>query len=503
MEKVVPTADRLSARTKWTYSLGGIGRDMAYALYSTYLLTFILFTKGVDDKQFAAISVILIVCRIWDAVNDPVMGGIIEMTRTKWGKFKPWILIGVVTNAIVLTLVFTLPIKGWTFVIAFVVMYLLWDITFTMNDIAYWSMLPSLTSNPKDRATLTSMANLFAAIGGIIAVGAIPLLTAGESTIGGNAVTAYAVIAVVISVIFIGCQVMTVIGVQEKPLALQTQEKMGIKRMVKVLFNNDQLLWIALVMLLYNLGSSLILGFGSTYVYFEFGYNGFLVTVFVAVYAVTNVGVAIVYPQLEAKFARKTLQTAGIVAAVFGYLLFFITGILWKMNFATLCIGLAFIGAGQELYYMVQTIAIANTVEYNEWKTGSRDEGLIFSVRPFMAKLGSSLQQLAIMVVFLAVGVTGITQTISDAENNAARGLISEAERLDIINAALDSSTYNMRLALRAAMVFLPIILLLVSYFIFRAKYKIDEDFYNKMLKEIAEKKESSSEKDFIESTWK
>ncbi len=502
MEQVAPIADRVSARTRWTYTLGGIGRDMAYALYSTYLLTFILFTKGVDDKQFAAISVILIVCRIWDAINDPVMGGIIEITRTKWGKFKPWILIGVITNAIVLSLIFTLPIKGWDFVIAFVVMYLLWDITFTMNDIAYWSMLPSLTSNPKDRASLTAMANLFAAIGGIIAVGAIPMLTAGEATIGGNAVTAYAVIAIVISILFVGCQVMTVIGVQEKPQALETTQKMGIKKMIKVLINNDQLLWIALVMLLYNLGSSLILGFGSTYVYFEFGYNGFLVTVFVAVYAVTNVGVAIVYPKLEAKFARKTLQTAGIAAAVFGYLLFFFTGILWPMNFVSLCVGLAFIGAGQELYYMVQTIAIANTVEYNEWKTGSRDEGLIFSVRPFMAKLGSSLQQLAIMVVFLAVGVTGITQTISDAENNTARGLITEAERLEIINSALDSSTANMRLALRAAMVFLPIILLVASYIVFRSKYKIDEKFYNKMLAEIAEKKKGEGQ-DFIEATWK
>src|SRR5690554_2991905 len=99
MDNVSTVADRVSARTKWTYSLGGIGRDMAYALYANYLLTFILFTKGVNDSQFAAISIILIVCRIWDAINDPVMGGIIENTRSKMGKFKPWILIGVVSNA--------------------------------------------------------------------------------------------------------------------------------------------------------------------------------------------------------------------------------------------------------------------------------------------------------------------------------------------------------------------------------------------------------------------
>ena len=279
MEKVTPIAERVSARTKWTYTLGGIGRDMAYALYANYLLTYILFTKGVDDAQFATISVILMVCRIWDAVNDPVMGGIIENTHTKMGKFKPWILAGVISNAIILSLIFSLPIKGWNFVIAFIFLYLLWDITFTMNDIAYWSMLPSLTSNPKDRASLTSLANLFAAIGAIITVGAVPFLTAGEMAIGGNAVTAYMIIAIVISALFIGCQIMTVVGVQEKPQKAEAPERMGIKRMVKVLFNNDQLLWIALVMLLYNLGSVIILAFGSTFVYLEFGYNGSLVTV--------------------------------------------------------------------------------------------------------------------------------------------------------------------------------------------------------------------------------
>lgn len=503
MDNVSTVADRVSARTKWTYSLGGIGRDMAYALYANYLLTFILFTKGVNDSQFAAISIILIVCRIWDAINDPVMGGIIENTRSKMGKFKPWILIGVVSNAVILTLVFSLPLQGWTFVVAFVFMYLLWDITFTMNDIAYWSMLPSLTSNPKDRASLTSLANLFAAIGGIIAVGAIPILTAGQYTIGGSAVIAYAVIAAVISIIFIGCQVMTVVGVQEKPQIEMPSQRMGIKGMIKVLVGNDQLLWIALVMLLYNLGSSIILAFGSTYVYLEFGYQGGLVTIFVAVYAITNVLVAVFYPALEAKYTRKSLQFVGICMTVIGYLLFFITGILWKMNFTTLCIGLAFIGAGQELFYMIQTIAIANTVEYNEWKTGSRDEGLIFSVRPFMAKLGSSLQQLVLMVVFLAIGITSITKTISAAENDAARGAINEAQRLNIINSALGDATSTMKLALRAAMVFLPIILLLAAHFVMNKKYKIDENFYNKMLKEINERKEASKGEDFIDTTWK
>ncbi|MFA5449215.1 MAG: glycoside-pentoside-hexuronide (GPH):cation symporter [Clostridia bacterium] len=482
-------SDRVSPRTKWTYTLGGIGRDMAYALYANYLLTFILFTKSVTSEQFAAISTILIVCRIWDAINDPVMGGIIENTRSRFGKFKPWILIGVLSNAIMLSLIFSLPITGWAFVIAFVFLYLLWDITFTMNDIAYWAMLPSLTSNPKDRASLTSLANLFASIGAILTIALTPIFTAGNLTIGGSAVTAYAVIAIVISIIFIGCQVMTVIGVQEKPqLKSASQEKVGIKKMLKVLKNNDQLQWVSVAMLLYNLGSSLIIAFGVTYVYFEFGYNGFLVTIFTGVFAVMTILINILFPALAAKFSRKILQTVSLVLSVVGYLIFFLTGLLWKMNFFSLCVGLAFISLGQTLFYMLLTIAIANTVEYNEWKSGSRDEGIIFSIRPFMAKMGSSLQQLVLTIVYLAVGVTEITKQISDAENAAAAKAITEAQKLIDIENAIQGVGADMKLALRACMVFLPIALLTAAYFVFKHKFKIDEKVYNKMLHEIKER---------------
>ncbi|MBR6780133.1 MAG: MFS transporter [Clostridia bacterium] len=168
------TGDKVFDRNKWTYSLGGIGRDLAYSLYTYFLLTFILYTKQITDAQFAAIGVIIVICRIWDGINDPIMGGIIENTRTKIGKFKPWILIGCITNSIVLVLIYSLPLDGTPFVVAFTFLYLIWDLTYTMNDIGYWSMLPSLTSDPEKRDILTSSANLWAGLGTILANGLIP-----------------------------------------------------------------------------------------------------------------------------------------------------------------------------------------------------------------------------------------------------------------------------------------------------------------------------------------
>jgi melibiose permease/lactose/raffinose/galactose permease len=494
MAETVLTEEKLSSRTKWSFTVGGIGRDMAYNLYSAYLLAFIMLTKGIDNSQFAVISTIIIICRIWDAINDPVMGGIIENTRSKWGKFKPWIFIGAISNAIILLLVFTVPLKGWAFIIAFIFFYLLWDITFTMNDIGYWSMLPALSSDPKTRSTLTAMANLFASIGAILALGLIPVLTAGNATLGGNAVTAYAIIAVVISLSFVGCQMLTVFGVKENHGSLVTAEKMSIKRMAKIILKNDQLLWIALSMVLYNFGSSLILAFGSIYVYFEFGYNGFLVTVLTAAYATATILANLFYPKLASKFSRKKIQIYSIATSIFGYLMFFFTGILWPMNFATLAVSLLFMGYGQITYYAVLTVSISNTVEYNEYISGTRDESLIFSVRPFMAKLGSSLQQLAIMVVYLAVGVTAYTKQISDLENATKMGLITEAEKLAQIQGVIDSVTEPMKLSLRACIAFIPIVLLIASYIVIRYKYKIDEKYYSNMLKELAERRNSATQ---------
>jgi len=492
MEETVQTVEKVSSRTKWSFTLGGIGRDMAYNLYSAYLLAFIMLTKGINNQQFAVISTIIIVCRIWDAINDPIMGGIIENTRSKWGKFKPWIFIGAISNAVILLLVFTVPLTGWPFIIAFIFFYLLWDITFTMNDIGYWSMLPALSSEPKSRSMLTAMANLFASIGAILALGLIPLLTAGDNTIGGNAVTAYAVIAAVIAVCFVGCQMLTVFGVKENHGSLVTTERMSVKRMIRTIFKNDQLLWIALAMVLYNFGSSLILAFGAIYVYFEFGYDGFLVTLLTAAYAVVTILANIIFPKIAAKMSRKNIQTMSIGIAIFGYLMFFLTGILWPMNFPTLAASLLFIGFGQMVYYAVLTISISNTVEYNEFKSGTRDESLIFSVRPFMAKLGSSLQQLAIMIVYIAVGVTAYTQKISDLENATKMQLITETEKLSQIQEVLNDITDPMKFALRACIAFIPIFLLIGSYLVIRFKYKIDETYYDNMLKELAERKKVS-----------
>ena len=98
----------ITNRNKWSYSIGCIGRDMLFVLVSMFILAYIQYTMNLSVAQFTVISGIMIFARIWDAINDPMMGMIIENSRLKGGKFRPWIMIGGLSNFFVTLLLFTL-----------------------------------------------------------------------------------------------------------------------------------------------------------------------------------------------------------------------------------------------------------------------------------------------------------------------------------------------------------------------------------------------------------
>ncbi len=486
-------------RNRWFYAVPGVGRDLAYSLFCYFLLTYVLYTRQLTTQQFATISVIMIICRIWDGINDPVMGGIIENTRTKIGKFKPWILIGSVTNAVVLVVIFTNRAQGWNFVWLFCALYLIWDITYTMNDIGYWSMLPSLTSKAHQRDSVTSLSNFFAGMGTVLANGLIPILTVGSLAIGGNTITAYAVVSIGIAILFVGGQFVVCAGVKEPHIAnAPLEQKTGFKEMVKVVFRNDQLLWTTLIMLLISLSGAMVTAFGTNYLYLEFGYEGSNVTVFTAFYAASSGIISFCYPFLTKRFNRSQLTKISLVSSFVGYALFTLTGFFAPDNikFWLFCIEALVIGFGYALFYMVVTICMTNTIEYNEYKTGKRDEALIFSIRPFMSKLSSSIQQLIVMVVYLIIGMTSITNAISDIEQKANLKLVTEEVKSAQITEILNSAPDYMTITLRMVIVLLPVVFMTVGYIIMKKKTTIDEKEYQRMVDEIEARKAAGGEKE-------
>ena len=480
---------KVKRKTKLIYSMSGIGRDMMYALYSTYLIVFFTDALGLADWQLVAVGTIIAVARIWDAINDPMMGVIVDNTRSKYGKFKPWILAGALSSAVIMFLLFQdFGLSGTAFVAVFGVLYILSGMTFTMNDISYWSMYPSFTTNPKEREEIGSMARIFASLGMFIVIAAVPLI---YQNYAGGPKQAFSVIAFVIAVIFVISQLVVFFFVEQpKNIIIEAnQKKTSLKDMIRIIFKNDQLVVIIIAIFLFNTGYFITTALGIYFFNYDFNkYGGFEFTLFSIVLAVSQLTALMLFPQLVKIMTRKKIFGLGIGLIVAGYLLFMSVGYILPMNM--LFIGLAglVLFSGQGFIQVLVLVMLADTIEYGQWKLGTRNESVIFAINPFVTKLATSVQT---FVVTLTLAVSGLNQTVIKPitdEINAARedGIVIPVE--DIRQMVTDTVTPEMLLGLRTSMIIIPLLLILASYVIYRWKYKIDTKFYADLTQDLADR---------------
>ena len=124
-------------RNLWMFPLGTVGRDMIYSLFTNFLLTYVMFTRSLTAAQLSAITAIMVAARVFDALNDPIMGNIIERTRSRFGKFKPWLVAGILSTSVVVYAAFNTNLQGWSFIVFFGAIYFLYSLAYTMHDISY------------------------------------------------------------------------------------------------------------------------------------------------------------------------------------------------------------------------------------------------------------------------------------------------------------------------------------------------------------------------------
>ncbi len=239
------TKQKLSLKSKISYGLGAVGKDMVYMLSASYVLYYFQDLLGVNA---IAMGVILMVARVFDAFNDPIMGVVVAKTRTRWGKFRPWLLIGTLTNAVVLFLMFSCPPKlnaGGLIAYA-AVFYILWGVTYTMMDIPYWSMIPAFTEGGKEREGLTTLARTCAGVGSaiitIVTMMLVPALgnlfagaDAGAKTIE---IVGFKWFSLIVAVLFVFFTILTCINVKERSTA--NMETVSVGQMFRALLQNEQ-----------------------------------------------------------------------------------------------------------------------------------------------------------------------------------------------------------------------------------------------------------------------
>lgn len=471
---------KLDNRTKWTYSIGATGRDMAYTLVSMYLITYIQYTMKLTVAQFSTISVIIVACLMWDSFNDLLMGIIIENCHFKIGKFRPWILMGTLLNAAVIIILFTVRPQGWLFVAFFGVGYLCWGMTYTMNDIAYWGMLPSLSSDPKERNTLVTLMSIFICIGQFSVAGILPTIVAG------NAVNAYRIAALVIALCFVGFQLLTFFGVKERTRQ-ENKEKLSVKDMFRIFKRNDQLMAIGGASLLFNIGSGLLIVFAINFFYFEYGYaeGGNLVFLFTVMYGLGTLISQAIFSTLSSHFTRMKMLKV-ITAVIFmSYICFMMFGYVLPKNTILLnAIGFV-IFFSQGLFNLIIIVMLNNTIEYDQYRFSKRHDSIISAVRSFSAKLGGAINQGISAMVLIISGIYIVSQQITDLEILAGKGEVESAVVLSTAGEYINNVAGYQTLILRIGMVVIPILTILLCYRLIKRKYKIDEVEYNRIIMEI------------------
>ncbi|MBO7600632.1 MAG: MFS transporter [Lachnospiraceae bacterium] len=476
--------EKLDLRTRLTYCIGSTGRDAAYALVSMYLILYVQYTMKLTTAQFAVISACMVISMVWDAVNDPMMGIIIENTNFKWGKYKPWILTGSILNAAIIICLFTIRPTGWGFVAFYGCMYLLWGMTYTMNDISYWGLLPSLSSDAKTRESLVTLMSIFICVGQFAVAGIVPVVVAG------NAVKAYRTVALIVALAFIAFQALTAFGVREKERT-GSGEKVTLKKMFKIFFRNDQLMTSGIAFFLFNIGQNLLLIFGVNFFYVEFGYakGGDQVFMYTVMYGLGTLLSQALFSTFTKLCPKKKLLTISTILLTVFYLCFFSYGYVLPRNVVLLDIIGFMIFFFQGVNNLVILVLVNNTIEYDEFKFNERHDSIISAVRSFAVKLAGGVNQGLSTLVLIISGIYAISQKISSMEIDADTGIMTKEEVLSKADNYLASVESWQPLVLRLGMVLIPIATILWAYFMIRRKYNLDEARYDEIVQALNSRK--------------
>ncbi|MDD6448798.1 MAG: glycoside-pentoside-hexuronide (GPH):cation symporter, partial [Lachnospiraceae bacterium] len=472
--------EKIDSRTKWSYCIGATGRDAAYALVSMYLLVYVQYTVKLTTAQFAVISACMVACMVWDAINDPLMGIIIENTHFKWGKFKPWILMGSILNAIVIICLFTIRPSGWSFVVFYGLMYLAWGMTYTMNDISYWGLLPSLSSDAKTRDTLVTLMSIFICIGQFSVAGIVPTVVAG------NAVQAYRVAALIVGLCLVGFQSLTAFGVKERERD-DSAERVTLKKMFQIFLRNDQLTASGIAFFFFNVGQNLLLLFGVNFFYTEFGYSkgGNLVFWYTVMYGLGTLVSQALFSTLTSHFPKKKLMTFATVLLMVSYGLFLGYGYITPKNTILLNVIGFLIFFFQGLMNLIILVYVNNTIEYDEYRFHERHDSIISAVRSFAVKLAGGADQGLSALILICSGIYAISQKISNMEVAVNQGTMTKTEVLSQADGFLAGVSSIQQLMLRIGMVLVPVVTILIAYFLLAKKYRLDETEYDRIVKEL------------------
>ena len=442
-------------KNKYFFGLGTIGRDMFYAFESNAMIYFLSNILELPLTTFAMVSMVLTVLRVFDALNDPITGLVIDNVRSPWGKYKPPMLIGCLLATVFYMIMYSdFGFTDFRFVLVFGMAYLLWDISYGIHDIAYWSMMTSLSLDQKERENIGAFARICANVGMFIVMIGYPSFTA---MLGGGK-KGYFLLALICSVMMILFQLFTIFGVKENKDQFVEEDKTSLRDLFGVLFKNDQLMWVTLAMALFTVGYVSTTSFALYYMQYVYG-DIDKYAILAAACGVAQLLALVVFPFVSKHFKRKTMYGISTAIVVIGYMLFFFA----DRSLTLIAVAAVIIFIGEAFIQLLMLMFLADTIEYGQWKLGKRNDSITFSIQPLINKIGGAF---ATGIVSITLMITGIKQGEVAAETIDGMG----------------------KLMFKNSMLIIPLILILVGYLIYTRKFKLDEERYTQIVEELKQR---------------
>ena len=446
---------KLTSREKYSYGIGAYGKDLACGIVYTFLMIYFTDVVGINP---AFVGTLFLMARLWDAINDPIMGMIVDNTRSRFGKFRPWIFIGTILNSVVLFLLFRKPdLEGTSLYLYYSVMYILWGMTYTIMDIPYWSMIPTLATKKEDREKISVVPRIFASLGGLT------VTTFGIALVNklgnGNQIKGFEYFALGIVIIFIISTIVTCINVKEKTQVQVNNEKVNIKQAFNILKQNDQLLVFIGIVLAYNLAMQL--AGGAAIYYFKYVAGKESLFSLYSFFKVAEIGGLMLFPVVTRKIGRQQVFRMATILPMFGLITLFISGLIAPQSILFISVSAVLLNLGSGFLLGSTTVMLADIVDYGEYKLGSRNESIIFSAQTLLVKLASALSGWLIGVGLSLIGY--------------------------VAGAAVQSNITI--IGIRVIMTIIPSIVALVMYAIYKSKYKINGSFHDEILQVIGSRK--------------
>ncbi|WP_060803584.1 melibiose:sodium transporter MelB [Staphylococcus simulans] len=435
---------KLTRFEKYAFGFGTVGKDAIFNIVSLFLMFYITDIVGLSP---AFVGVLFFAARIWDAINDPIMGMIVDNTHNRFGKFKTWLVIGTLINAVITVLLFTnFDFAGNGMYIYISIMYIIWGMTYTIMDIPYWSWLPNLTNNPREREEVAVVPRFFASFAAFV-IGSFGLIFIHKlddflgQPFRGAGIFALAIICSITFIITIGITVFFVH--EDTEIERQNAIKVRFKDIWRILFKNKELLAVIGVILAFNLCGQMFNAIILYYFKYVAGVES-LFSVFNTM-IIMEMGSLLIFPYLVKKVGRSAVFNYAVFGIIIGLVVILLAGFIAPHAAIWVIIGGACIRFGTGTLVGINTVALADVIDYSEVKFGQCNESVITSTQTFLVKLAQAFAGLSVGVGLSMIGYVPNVEQTTDTIWGIRIGMIGVPIFFIIICSILYHKAFNLK----------------------------------------------------------